>query len=381
MQQKRVRAVFMRGGTSKALVFRQEDLPPGGRDAWSPIFTAAMGSPDPNGRQLDGMGGGVSSVSKVCVVGPPTRPDADVDFTFGQVLVNQNRVDYGANCGNMSSAIGPFAVEEGYVDAPRNGEVTLRIHNTNSGKIVISRFQMVEGEAAVGGDLELDGVAGSGAPIRLDFTDPGGSKSKGVLPSGKAIDQLDVGEFGAIDASLVDVALPVIFLRASDLGLTGLEMPADSDANPELLRKLEAIRQAGCVAMGITLTLEAAAKSAAAPKIAWVSPPAACKTLSGRQLTPTDMEITVRFISVGQPHRATPLTGALCLAAACKIAGTIPNQIAAAPTEDATRLAHPSGVIHVGAGVTNRENGPEVSHATVFRTARRLFEGTVLYRG
>jgi 2-methylaconitate cis-trans-isomerase PrpF len=184
--QRSLRAVFMRGGTSKALMFHQSDLPTDRAD-WAPIFLAAMGSPDPNGRQLDGMGGGISSLSKVCVIGPPSRPDADVDYTFAQIAVSSALVDYAANCGNMSSAVGPFALDEGLVPAPAGAEAVVRIHNTNTGKIIVSRFPAESGKAATDGALALDGVSGTGAPIRLDFHDPGGART-GLLPTGRAVD-------------------------------------------------------------------------------------------------------------------------------------------------------------------------------------------------
>jgi len=379
VSQRKLRAVFMRGGTSKGLIFRQEDLPPS-RDDWGPIFTAAMGSPDPNGRQLDGMGGGVSSVSKVCVVGPATHPDADVDFTFVQVLVTEDVADYGSNCGNMSSAIGPFAIEEGLISGPRNGEAIVRIHNTNTGKIVVSRFVMENGEAAVDGDLVLDGVAGSGAPIRLDFTEPGGSRTGHILPTDNTVDQLELGEFGSIEASLIDVALPVVVVRATDLGLTGFELPADLDAQPAILTKLEAIRRAASVRMGLTADLGAAAALGSVPKVGFVAPSGGYRALSGRAVAAEEMDLAVRMVSMGQPHRATPLTGALCLAAACRIEGTIPNAMTRRG-DGALRLGHPSGVVHVDAAVSDSDGQPHVAHATVYRTARRLFEGNVLYRG
>jgi len=380
LTQKKLRAVFMRGGTSKGLVFRQEDLPPA-RDDWAPIFTAAMGSPDPNGRQLDGMGGGVSSVSKVCVVGPPTHPDADVDFTFVQVLVTENVADYGSNCGNMSSAIGPFAIEEGIINGPHDGEAVVRIHNTNTGKIVVSRFRMANGEAAVEGDLVLDGVAGSGAPIKLDFAEPGGSRTGRILPTGNTIDRLELGALGTIEASLIDVALPVVVVRARDLGLSGFELPVELDAQPDILAKLEAIRRAASVRMGLTADLDAAAALGSVPKVGFVTAPGDYRTLSGRAVTADDMDLTVRMVSMGQPHRATPLTGALCLAAACRIPGTIPNATMNRQGDGALRLGHPSGVVQVDAGVSEIDGHPQVAYASVYRTARRLFEGNVLYRG
>src|SRR5262249_10067898 len=189
MPQKKLPAVFMRGGTSKAVIFHARDLP-AAREEWEPIFLSAIGSPDPNMRQLDGMGGGISSLSKVCVIGPPSHPDADVDYTFAQVLIDKARVDYNGNCGNMSSAIGPFAVDEGLIPKPRSMAV-VRIHNTNTRRIIVSRFGMDGEEAAVAGDLAIDGVAGTGAPIRLEFIEPGGAKTGKLLPTGKAVDQLE----------------------------------------------------------------------------------------------------------------------------------------------------------------------------------------------
>jgi len=213
--------VFMRGGTSKAVMFHQRDLP-AARDDWAPIFLGVIGAPDPNGRQLDGMGGGVSSLSKVCVIGPPSRNDADVDYTFAQVSVKPAAVDYSGNCGNMSSAIGPFALDEGLVRGGGN-EACVRIHNTNTKKLIVSRFPIEEGRAAVDGDFVLPGVAGSGAPIRLEFTDPGGAGTGKLLPSGAPCDVLEVPGLGSIEASLIDAANPCVFVAASSLGATGTE--------------------------------------------------------------------------------------------------------------------------------------------------------------
>src|SRR5690606_35771456 len=211
------KAVFARGGTSKALIFHRQDLPPDCA-CWDAIFLAAMGSPDAYGRQLDGMGGGISSLSKVCVVGPPTRPDADVDYTFAQVQVKEARVDYGGNCGNMSSAIGPFAVDEGLV-AAGSGEATVRIHNTNTGKIIHSTFPVAHGRSVERGDLVIPGVSGSGAPVRLDFLEPGGASTGRLLPTGRATDRLEVPGMGAVTVSLVDAANACVFLDAETLGL------------------------------------------------------------------------------------------------------------------------------------------------------------------
>lgn len=380
MQQARLRAVFMRGGTSKAVMFHSAELP-ADRAAWAPIFRAVIGSPDPSGRQLDGMGGGVSSLSKICVIGKPSRPDADVDYTFAQVSVRNGEVDYSGNCGNMSSAIGPFAVDEGLVPYPQGKEAVVRIHNTNTGKIITARFAVDGGAAAVDGAMVLDGVAGSGAPIRLDFADPGGSRTGRLLPTGNALDRLDVPGVGVLAASLVDAANPCVFVRAADLGATGTELPEVLEGDLALLAKLEAVRRAASVAMGLAVDSDAAGAIASVPKVALVAASVAAPLLSGRTLDAGEADILVRMISVGQPHRAVPLTGALCLAVACRIPGSLPHSLLSVrnPGED-LRIGHPSGVIVVAADVVPEGNGFTARHGTAYRTARRLFQGEVLYR-
>jgi 2-methylaconitate cis-trans-isomerase PrpF len=380
MPQAKLPAVFMRGGTSKAVMFHARDLPQD-REAWAPIFLSLMGSPDPSMRQLDGMGGGVSSLSKVCVIGPPTHPDADVDYTFAQILIDSPRVDYSINCGNMSSAIGPFAIDEGLLVKPNGGEAVVRIHNTNTRKIIVSRFPMDGDVAAVDGDMALDGVAGTGAPIRLEFMSPGGARTGKLLPSGRPLDELDVPGVGRIAVSMVDAANPCVLVTAESIGATATEKPAEIEADKPLLQKLEAIRRSASVAMGIAPTLDAAANMSA-PFVAMVAAPSAATTLSGRKLSPGDMDILVRVISSGQPHRATPLTGALCFAVAARIEGTLASGMAAGLASDASqiRIAHPSGVIVVDARVSSRAGAPLAEYAAVYRTARRLFEGRVLYR-
>ena len=324
------RAVFMRGGTSKAIMFRAQDLP-ADRAEWDDLFLAAMGSPDPNGRQLDGMGGGISSLSKVCIIGPPTRPDADVDYTFAQISIEKPTVDYTSNCGNMSSAVGPFAVDEGLVPAPAGTEATVRIHNTNTGKIIVAKFPVENGRTVTEGGLELDGVAGTGAPIRLDFTDPGGSKTGKLLPTGNVVDLLEIPGLGTVEANLIDAANPGVHVRAADIGMTGLEMPAEIERNPELMKRLEALRQAAAVAMGVFPDLETAARMVSIPKLAVLSAPRDAPTISGRVIRSAEMDILARIMSVGQPHRAVPLTGALCLAVGCRVPGSIANELVKAP--------------------------------------------------
>lgn len=381
MRQHCIRAVFMRGGTSNALVFHRADLPED-RAFWAPIFLSAMGSPDPNGRQLDGMGGGVSSLSKVCVVGPPSRPDADVDYTFAQISVGTAVVDYSANCGNMSSAIGPFALDEGLVPVPDGPEAVVRIHNTNTSKIIVSRFPVDEGKAAVEGDFVLDGVAGSGAAIRLEFQDPGGARTGKLLKTGHASDVLDIPGSGPIEVSMVDAANPCVFVAAASVGMTGIELPPEIEKDTALMAFLEAIRCHASVAMGLAPSLEAASRVLGVPKVAMVAAPTKAPTLSSRVLAADEMDILIRMISIGQPHRAVPLTGALCLAAACRVPGSVAwRLLSAAAHAGPLRIGHPSGVVQVDADVeAGPDEGVHIRQATVYRTARRMFQGEVLYR-
>jgi hypothetical protein len=374
--QRPIPAVFMRGGTSKAIMFHARDLP-ADRAAWEALFTAAMGSPDPYGRQLDGMGGGVSSVSKVCVLAPSARDDADIDYTFAQVLVKESKVDYKGNCGNMSSAVGPFAVDEGLVRADGD-TATVRIFNTNTKKIIRATFPLEGGRARYDGDLVIPGVAGTGAPVRLDFVEPGGAATGKLLPSGKMIDRLEVPGFGSIDASLVDAANPAVFVRARDMGLTGTELPEQLEANSKIMRLIEDIRVQGSVRMGIAPDVEAARAVSAIPFMAIVSPPADARTLTGDSIQASAVDLTVRVVSSGQPHRALPVTISLCTAVAARITGTVVAEaLSPAAGSKSLRLGMPSGVLTVDADVAS-EGGAWIARAgSFYRTARRLFDGRV----
>ncbi len=375
----------MRGGTSKAIIFLQSDLPED-RAEWDDIFLAAIGSPDPNKRQLNGMGGGISSLSKVCIVGPSYRDDADVDYTFAQVSVDRDNVGYAANCGNMSSAIGPFAVDEGLV-AAADDEALVRIYNTNTGKIIHSRFAMDGDTAAVDGDFELKGVAGTGAPVRLEFRSPGGAATGRLLPTGNVIDEITVEGLGAVEASLIDAANPVVFVEAKALGLTGTEAPADLDARAELMGWLEDIRAQATVMMGIAKTTKDASENyPSSPYVGMVAPPQDATTLAGETIKADDGDLTARIISSGNTHRALPLTGALCCATAVRIEGTLNHRHARARAEggaegDDIRLMQPSGIVPVVCTVSNGPEGWVVEQAGVYRTQRRLFEGRVLIPG
>lgn len=380
MKQFKLPAVFMRGGTSNAIVFHARDLPRD-RAQWDDIFLAAIGSPDPYGRQLDGMGGGVSSVSKVCVVGPPTRPDADIDYTFAQVQVKEAKVDYGANCGNMSSAMGPFAVDEGLLSVS-GSEALVRVHNTNTKKIINARFALDEGLAAVEGDLAIPGVAGTGSPVRLEFCEPGGAATGKLLPTGNVVDVLDVPGVGRIKASLVDAANACVFINAADLGLTGTEMPEAIEQNAALMEKLQNIRLTASIAMGIAPNREEAARKKAIPFVGFVTGPQDSPSLSGDPIKATDVDITGRMLSNGQPHRALPLTCSLCMAVAARIEGTLVQQAARSGGDAAApiRIGMPSGVLTVAATVVKKDGQWHAEQGAFYRTQRRLFDGYVYVR-
>ena len=371
MSQQRIRAVYMRGGTSRALFFHEADLPKD-RALRDRILLAALGSPDPYGRQLDGLGGGISSLSKAVIVGPPTTAEADVDYTFAQVSVSEPLVDYTGNCGNCTGAVGPFAIDERLVPSVEP-ETVVRLHNTNTRKLVVARVPVVDGEAAVTGDFELPGVPGKGARIALDFLDPGGAVTGSLLPTGRPRDLLEVPSVGTVEASLVDATNPMVFVRAKDVGLAGSELPDAVDSDRALLARLEAIRITAAKLMGIPT-------SPALPKIAIVAPAAPFCTLDGRTIQPSEADVCARVISMGKCHRAFALTGAMCLAVAARIEGSVVTECVAPSPEGRgadLRLGHPSGVLPVNAIVERRGGEWWARQVTVYRTARRLMEGFV----
>ncbi|AUG54353.1 2-methylaconitate cis-trans isomerase PrpF family protein [Thalassospira marina] len=370
-----IRAVYMRGGTSRGLFFHTRDLPPAG-DARDRMILAAMGSPDPNKRQLDGMGGGISSLSKIAIIGRSSHPDADIDYTFGQVAVDTATISYKGNCGNISSAVGPFAVDEGLIKPKDACQAQVRIHNTNTGKIIVARFGLVNGKAAIAGDFALDGVAGTSAPIALDFLNPGGSSTGKILPTGNSQDMLETEGFGSLAASLVDVSNPIACIRAGDIGLRGDETPDALTNKADLLDRIETIRIAAAVKMGLCSTKEAKTTLRNLPQIAIVSAPH--KDEHGDANQPA-AHITVRMISAGQAHLATPLTGGMCLAATMRIAGSIANETAILPQDpqQPLNIAHPSGILTVDATLIDGSE-LQIPSVTVYRSARRLMQGEVL---
>ena len=377
MHQLKIPAVFMRGGTSNAIVFKEHDLPQD-RSLWPEIFLAAHGSPDPFGRQLNGMGGGISSLSKICVIGPPSREDADVDYTFAQVGVRNQTVSFNGNCGNMSAAMGPFSVDEGFVQADGN-KAKIRIHNTNTQKIIISQFDMDNGLAGVDGDYVMPGVADAGNKVRLDFLEPGGAGTGKLLPSGNAIDILDIPGLGRVEASIVDAANPTVYVDASAVGLVGTELPADIDAMTEVMDKLEAIRRYSGVLVGLADSAKemAAKPTAISPGI--VAAAQDSPILTGEVIKEADGDLVCRIVSSGNVHRALPGTRSICTAVASRIEGTVVHRVAR-PVEDPTadiRIIQPSGVIVLAADVVEKDGGMFARSATIYRTQRRMFEGYV----
>ncbi|KAI0517356.1 DUF453 domain protein [Xylaria bambusicola] len=366
-RQNSIPASYYRGGTSRAIMLRREDLP-SDQSQWDPIFLGCIGSPDPYWRQLDGMGGGISSLSKVCVVGESTHPEADVDYTFVSLGIDNANVDYSSNCGNMLGAVGPYAIDAGITEGEghSNGdesEVTVRIHNTNTGKIIHSTFAVVDGEAAAYGPFEIDGVAGTAAPVKLQFIRPAGSRTGKLLPTGSTTDT-----FNGIRATCIDAANPCVFVSAAQLGVPGDLTPQQIDDHPTLKSTLESIRRAAAVRMGFAASEHETPGSV--PKIAIVAPPA----------DPSRSNIEVRALSVGQPHKAIPVTVALAIAAAAKLEGT--NVFEAAVKGDSdesspTVIRHASGVLGVDGKFSD---SAELESATVFRTARRLMEGRVFWK-
>ena len=380
MTQKAVPAVFMRGGTSKGVFFHGRDLPEDrhGRDT---IFCAAIGSPDPYGRQLDGMGGGISSLSKVVVIEPSDRPGIDVDYTFGQVVVDAADVDYGATCGNLSSAVGPFAVDEGLV-LKGDGEALVRVHNINTDKVFEARFPVRSGKAQVSGEFIIPGVSGSGALVQLEYLDPGGARTGALMPTNRMNDHVMLSDGQTINVCCVDATTPCVFVAAADLGLDATENPVALESRLDVLTKLEEIRCQAGVLMGLGVTTqEISEASRASPRIAVVAAPADMTLLDGSVLPAEGMDIAVRMVSMGVPHRAVPLTGGMCLAVAANLQETLVHNLARDKLATTVRLGSPSGVIPIGATIRRDGCNLTVDRITTYRTARRLMEGNVLIPG
>ena len=372
----KIPAGYMRGGTSKGLLVRREDLPadPEVRDS---LLSFLLGSPDPYLRQIDGLGGATSSTSKVAIISPSAREDCDVDYLVGQVDIGQPLVDYSSNCGNLSSAVGPYAVRAGLVK-PHAGITEVRIWQENTARRIIARVPTTGGQPEEEGDYEIDGVRGTGALIELEFLDPAGTAFDCLLPTGNVIDTIDVPGHPALEISVIDCGMVMSFVRAADIGLIGTELKLTLDANAAVLAHLEAIRGAVAVKLGLCSEPELAATvSPALPKIAIISAPQDHKVAGGRLIAASDIDLVARGISMGVTHHAYEVTGAIATASAACIPGTLVNLVSGLePALTRTvRIGHASGKIEVGIRLQH-EIGGQVVSATLGRTARLLMEGT-----
>ncbi|WP_233855131.1 2-methylaconitate cis-trans isomerase PrpF [Paraburkholderia sp. HD33-4] len=383
MSQCSIPAVYMRGGTSKGVFFRTDNLPDD-KALRDRILLRVIGSPDPYGKQIDGMGGATSSTSKLVLVGPSSRSDCDVDYLFGAASIENPVIDWSGNCGNLTSAVGPFAIAQGLVDAPKDGFATVRIWQANINAKIIAHVPMKDGEVVEDGDFELDGVTFPAAEIRIEFLDPGGSDdgeeaTGGMFPTGNPIDSLEVPGYGSFRVTMINAGNPAIFINAEDLGLRGNEMQPDVNGNATLLEKCEAIRAHAAVRMGLAATPEeVTAQRPHTPKLAFVSLPAAYVASSGKRVDPQSVDINARILSMGKLHHAMTGTGAVALAVAGAIPGTVVNRLVSGKSAEQLRFGHPSGTMAVGAEAVERDGTWVVTKAIMSRSARRLMQGSVL---
>jgi hypothetical protein len=379
-QQLKIPAVYMRGGTSKGVFFLKSDLPtdPATLDR---LMIRVIGSPDRYGKHTDGMGGATSSTSKIVILAKSSRPDSDVDYLFGQVSIDAPVIDWSGNCGNLSTAVGPFAIEQGLVQAPADGTATVRIWQANIKKRIISRVPMKDGAVQELGDFELDGVAFPAAEVKLEFLDPAdddGSEGGAMFPSGNRIDTLDVPGVGAIEATLINAGNPTIFVDAARLGLIGTELQKDINGDPRILALAEAVRAHGAVAMGLVKTpQEATEKRQHTPKLAFIAKPAGYTASDGKAVTPDQIDMLARIFSMGVLHHAMTGTGAVAIAAAAAIPGTVVSRLAPVGADGRVRFGHPSGVLSVGAEAREEAGQWAVKKVMMSRSARRLMEGWV----
>ncbi|MDR0805557.1 MAG: hypothetical protein LBN41_02265 [Enterobacteriaceae bacterium] len=369
---------WMRGGTSKAGCFIESDLP-SSIAAQDEILCRIYGSNDPSGRQIDGMGGGTSTTSKAMIVAKQSGEKNTVNYTFCQVEVSSNAVDRKGNCGNISSAVGPFAIEKGLVDEISEPITKVKIFNTNTKKTIISHVPVKNGKVVYRGDFSISGVPGTGARIQLDFLSPGGAVTGKLLPTGNPQDVIDVAGYGQYVISVVDAGNPLVFVRAKDLGLTGQELPSDIDSNPELLAKMLAIRETTAVLIGLAKDInDARHNSQAVPKFCFVAPPTNYTNLQGQRISAQHIDILARMLSMGKLHPVLAITGGICIGAAAKIPGTLVHEVVSGNDDkDELIIGHCSGMLSVSADVETRNGEVEVMNGTVYRTARVLMKGSV----
>jgi probable AcnD-accessory protein PrpF len=383
----KIPATYMRGGTSKGVFFRLADLPaaaqtPGAvRDA---ILLRAIGSPDPYGKQIDGMGNGSSSTSKSVILSKSSRPDHDVDYLFGQVAIDKAFVDWSGNCGNLSAAVGPFAVANGFVDPariPLNGTVTVRIWQVNIGKTIIAHVPITDGQVQETGDFELDGVTFPAAEVQIEFLDPAAEEDSdgggAMFPTGNVIDTLDVPGVGKLKATMINAGIPTIFVEAQAIGYTGCELQDAINNDAKALAMFEAIRAHGALRMGLIKDIAEAATRQHTPKVAFVAKPKDYVASSGKQVAASDMDLLVRALSMGKLHHAMMGTASVAIGTAAAIPGTLVNLAAGGTEREAVRFGHPSGTLRVGAQAKLVDGQWAVTKAIMSRSARVLMEGWI----
>ena len=390
--QLRIPATYMRGGTSKGVFFRLDDLPEAARapgPARDALLMRVIGSPDPYAKHTDGMGGATSSTSKCVIISRSTQPDHDVDYLYGQVAIDTAFVDWSGNCGNLSTAVGPFAIANGFIDRarlPQNGTFPVRVWQANIGKTIVCHVPIVDGEVQETGDFALDGVTFPAAEIVLEFIDPadegegegGGAQGQhGMFPTGNLVDDLDVPGVGTFRATMINAGIPTVFLRAADIGYTGTEGQDAINGDARALAMLEAIRAHGAVRMGLIADVADAAKRQHTPKLAFVAPAADYVAAGGKRIAAADIDLLVRAMSMGKLHHAMMGTAAVAIGTAAAIPGTLVNLAAGGGTRPAVRFGHPSGTLRVGAEATQENGEWVVKKAVMSRSARVLMEGNV----
>jgi len=386
----RIPATYMRGGTSKGVFFRLQDLPeaaqaPGAaRDA---LLLRVIGSPDPYGKQIDGMGGATSSTSKTVILAPSTRPGHDVDYLFGQVSIDKAFVDWSGNCGNLSAAVGSFAIASGLVEAsrvPRDGICVVRIWQANIGKTIVAHVPMTDGAVQETGAFELDGVTFPAAEVQLEFMDPAAEEGEGggaMFPTGHLVDDLEVPGVGTLRATMINAGIPTIFVEAEALGYTGTELQEAINGDAQALARFETIRLHGAVRMGLASSVEEAAKRQHTPKVAFVAPARDYTSSSGKTVAAGDIDLLVRALSMGKLHHAMMGTAAVAIGTAAAVPGTLVNLAAGGGSRTAVRFGHPSGTLRVGAEATLVDGQWQVTKAIMSRSARVLMEGWVRVPG
>lgn len=383
LAQLRIPATYMRGGTSKGVFFKLDDLPesaqaPGpARDA---LLLRVIGSPDPYGKHTDGMGGATSSTSKTVILSRSSRLDHDVDYLFGQVSIDQPFIDWSGNCGNLTAAVGSFAISHGLVDAsriPDNGHCTVRIWQANIGKTIIAHVPITNGEVQETGDFELDGVTFPAAEVQVEFMDPADDGEGAMFPTGNLVDELDVPGVGILKATMINAGIPTIFVNAADIGYKGTELQPDINDSAERLALFETIRAHGAVRMGLIEHIDEAAARQHTPKVAFVAPPADYVASSGKPVQASEIDLLVRALSMGKLHHAMMGTAAVAIGTAAAIPGTLVNLAAGGGARTAVRFGHPSGTLRVGAEASQTNGEWTVTKAIMSRSARVLMEGWV----